>query len=188
MRNSRWANWSAKILEPFHPLTQTSLNFVQIYPIWLCPCRFFNYPGLARLPKDSASEDEMYIDIGIYGASPKTKNFNIETNIRKLEKFTTECNGYEKLSVFFCYLEKWVILASRISGFNFFMRILIWRGRNSEKCLIWNTMITSGESTPVKVLSRKFMTKCQWVPENEDRAQYSTSRMQNHLKVNTSSL
>jgi len=66
------------------------LTYLQVYPIWLCPCRYFHHPGLAHLPKDS---DEMYIDIGIYGLSPKKGDFDVETKIRKMEKFTTECKG-----------------------------------------------------------------------------------------------
>jgi len=43
------------------------------------------------LPKDV---DEMYIDVGIYGVSPKTGKFDPEKKIRDLEKFVTKLKGY----------------------------------------------------------------------------------------------
>ena len=78
----------------FLRLDDNNASFIlQVYPIWLCPCKFFKNPGLAHLPSDI---EEMYIDVGIYGVSPKTENYDAEMKIRKLEKFVTENKGYER--------------------------------------------------------------------------------------------
>ena len=61
----------------------------QMYPLWLCP---FILPPDEGLVHASGDNDEMYVDIGAYGA-PKVKNYNARETTRRLEKFVVENRG-----------------------------------------------------------------------------------------------
>lgn len=75
---------------------ESALTFVhdllEIYPIWLCPCKFFNKPGMVH-SDPAAGESELYIDIGIYGTTKKWQEFEQEKTTRALEGFVLEKNG-----------------------------------------------------------------------------------------------
>lgn len=44
---------------------------LQVYPMWLCPFKLFNEPGLLKV---RSGDWQMYVDIGVYGV-PKAKGF-----------------------------------------------------------------------------------------------------------------
>ena len=67
---------------------------IQIYPLWLCPFKLFNKPGLV---KPHENKDIMYIDIGAYG-SPKVATFKGPATMREIEKFVIENKGWVKMS------------------------------------------------------------------------------------------
>lgn len=60
-----------------------------MYPLWLCPFKLYNLPGMIH-PQDAS--DEMYVDIGAYGA-PKTKQYEAKRTTRKLEAYVSRVNG-----------------------------------------------------------------------------------------------
>ncbi|ESN93679.1 hypothetical protein HELRODRAFT_88371 [Helobdella robusta] len=84
------------MLLPITTLPQ-ALEFFQkeleIYPLWLCPFILFDGSGFVH-PK--TKEDQLYVDIGAYGA-PKIKNYNSYEALRKLEKFVLCNNGFQML-------------------------------------------------------------------------------------------
>jgi delta24-sterol reductase len=61
----------------------------QIYPLWLCPVVIPDVPSM--IPKGRA--DEKYIDIGIYGLTPKVKEYDLEKTTKKFEQFALENHG-----------------------------------------------------------------------------------------------
>ena len=67
----------------------TSSRALQMYPLWLCPFKLPNDPGMVH-PK--GDETEFYVDIGAYGA-PKTDNYNNVDTTRRLENFVRKVNG-----------------------------------------------------------------------------------------------
>lgn len=64
---------------------------LQIYPLWLCPLKLPNNPGMVHPAKEDIGE-EMYVDIGAYGV-PKVQPFCPEETTRKLEAFVRKVNG-----------------------------------------------------------------------------------------------
>ncbi|KAH9499915.1 Delta(24)-sterol reductase [Bulinus truncatus] len=74
-----------------------SLDFfhqeLNLYPLWLCPFKLFNMPGLVH-PKTNGNE--MYMDIGAYG-TPKAPGFSTVPSTRKLEDFVAENDGFQML-------------------------------------------------------------------------------------------
>ena len=60
-----------------------------MYPLWVCPFLLPNNPGFVH-PK--TGRDEMYVDIGAYGA-PTTPNYhNVETT-RRIEAYSRSVHG-----------------------------------------------------------------------------------------------
>ncbi len=74
-----------KSLEFFH-------DEVAVYPIWLCPFRLPDNPGMLRT---STGKEEMYLDIGVYGV-PK-EPFDCGKTIRRIEAFVKKVNGFQML-------------------------------------------------------------------------------------------
>ncbi|BFZ16325.1 hypothetical protein BsWGS_19364 [Bradybaena similaris] len=66
---------------------------LELYPLWVCPFKLFNQPGLVHPHGD---QDEMYVDIGAYG-TPKCKGFSTIPSTRKLEDFVAKVNGFQML-------------------------------------------------------------------------------------------
>ncbi|XP_026317233.1 delta(24)-sterol reductase-like [Hyposmocoma kahamanoa] len=65
----------------------------QVYPIWLCPFKLFNEPGLLKV---RSGDWQMYVDIGVYGV-PKAKGFETIPSTRRIEKFVTANQGFQML-------------------------------------------------------------------------------------------
>lgn len=67
-------------------------SLVAVTPIWLCPFKLTNEPGMVK----SENENNIYIDIGIYGV-PKVGNFKPKETTRELESLTRDCKGFQML-------------------------------------------------------------------------------------------
>lgn len=82
------------MLVPIETLKDAVLFFdneVQVYPLWLCPFRLPNEPGMLRVSKDS-----MYVDIGVYGV-PGKKGFQPKETTRRIEAFVAKAKGFQML-------------------------------------------------------------------------------------------
>ncbi|XP_063399264.1 delta(24)-sterol reductase-like isoform X1 [Mytilus trossulus] len=66
---------------------------IEMYPLWLCPFKLYNLPGMIH---PQGASDEMYVDIGAYGA-PKTKQYEAKRTTRKLEAYVSKVNGFQML-------------------------------------------------------------------------------------------
>lgn len=73
-------------LDVFH----TELN---LYPLWLCPFMLFNNPGFIHA---KGNADEMYVDIGAYGA-PKAPDFKAVPATKAIEAYVRKVNGFQML-------------------------------------------------------------------------------------------
>ena len=74
-----------------------------MYPLWVCPFKLYDQPGFVH---PSHGKDELYVDIGAYGA-PKVDNYNNVETTRKLEAFVSEVNGYVIWDIcltIYCYM------------------------------------------------------------------------------------
>jgi len=84
------------LLVPVKSMKQ-SLEFfhkeLNLYPLWLCPFTLPNNPGFVHPP---TGQEEMYIDIGAYGA-PKVDNYNCVETTRRIEACVTELKGFQML-------------------------------------------------------------------------------------------
>lgn len=71
-------------------------RLVKVYPLWLCPFKLLNDPGMVH-PADGL-ETDMYVDIGVYGV-PKVKKgtFHGERTTRELEDIVERANGFQML-------------------------------------------------------------------------------------------
>lgn len=71
-------------------------RLVKIYPIWLCPFRLPNEPGMVH-PVDGLEED-MYVDIGVYGTvKVKRGEFEARRTTREIEDIVADANGFQML-------------------------------------------------------------------------------------------
>ncbi|XP_077290094.1 delta(24)-sterol reductase-like isoform X2 [Arctopsyche grandis] len=68
---------------------------IEIYPIWLCPFKLYNDPGMIH-PKQVNVDYEMYVDIGVYGV-PQANNFETVKSTRNIEDFVTKNDGFQML-------------------------------------------------------------------------------------------
>lgn len=71
-------------------------RLLNVYPIWLCPFRLTDEPGMVHARE--GLKTDMYVDIGIYGV-PKVKRgrFHGEKTTRKVEDIVAKVNGYQML-------------------------------------------------------------------------------------------
>jgi len=69
-------------------------NEIKLYPLWLGPFKLFNNPGFIH-PHDNKPE-ELYVDIGAYGA-PKVDNYHHIQTTRRLEAFVQKVKGFQML-------------------------------------------------------------------------------------------
>lgn len=60
-----------------------------MYPLWLCPFKLYNLPGMIH---PEGNQDEMYVDIGAYGA-PKAAGYETVKSTRNLEAYVTKVKG-----------------------------------------------------------------------------------------------
>ncbi|KAJ8306436.1 hypothetical protein KUTeg_016981, partial [Tegillarca granosa] len=73
-------------LEVFH-------QEIEMYPLWLCPFKLYNLPGMIH---PEGNQDEMYVDIGAYGA-PKAAGYETVKSTRNLEAYVTKVKGFQML-------------------------------------------------------------------------------------------
>merc|ERR1711997_164688 len=66
---------------------------VEIYPIWLCPFKIPNNPGMLRT---STGKEELFVDVGVYGV-PKTKDFDSKHTTRRIEEFVRKTKGFQMM-------------------------------------------------------------------------------------------
>lgn len=76
-------------LECFH-------DQVEIYPIWLCPFKLPNNPGMLSAMSQGAGQDEIYVDIGVYGV-PVKKSYETKTTTRSIEAFVRNIKGFQMM-------------------------------------------------------------------------------------------
>jgi len=68
-------------------------DLVEIYPIWLCPFRLPNDPGMLKTP---SGEEQLFVDVGVYGV-PKRDNFDAVETTRKVEEFVRSVKGFQMM-------------------------------------------------------------------------------------------
>ena len=81
------------MLVPMTDLKECLLFFhdqVSIYPIWICPFTLPNNPGMLRT---ASGEEEMFVDVGVYGVVPKHRNYDPVKTTRAVEHFVREKKG-----------------------------------------------------------------------------------------------
>lgn len=76
-----------------------SHELFNMYPLWLCPCKILKSPVRGLI---NPGDDELYVDIGIYGvpytATPEGgETFNGKVALREYEKFVREKKGFQAL-------------------------------------------------------------------------------------------
>lgn len=84
------------MLVPLKDLSESLRVFDQelkLYPLWLCPFKLYAWPGMVH---PQGNSDEMYVDIGAYGA-PKQPHFSTVPSTKKLEAFVMEKKGFQML-------------------------------------------------------------------------------------------
>jgi len=73
----------------------------RMYPLWLCPCRILKTPVRGLVNPDFHPEDDMYVDVGVYGIVPAARapdsTYDPEGEVRDLEAFVRELKGYQAL-------------------------------------------------------------------------------------------
>lgn len=68
----------------------------RVYPLWLCPFRLWNDPGLVH--PAGGKEVELYLDIGVYGTvKVKRRQFDAERTTRQVEDIVTKVHGFQML-------------------------------------------------------------------------------------------
>jgi len=75
-------------------------NLVGFYPLWMCPCKIFKTPKRGLV--NPCGDDELYVDVGIYGIAPAArvengKYFDYLGTHQKLEQFVRENGGFQAL-------------------------------------------------------------------------------------------
>ncbi|XP_050425506.1 delta(24)-sterol reductase-like [Adelges cooleyi] len=66
---------------------------LNIYPIWVCPVVLRSGRGLMHSP---SAQDEMYVDVGLYG-EPKVSGYNCKATGTRLEHFVLKLKGFKML-------------------------------------------------------------------------------------------
>ena len=61
---------------------------VEVYPVWLCPFRLPNNPGMLNT---RTGKEEMYLDIGVYGTP--LKPYETVKTCRNIEAFVSKVSG-----------------------------------------------------------------------------------------------
>jgi len=68
-------------------------DLAKIYPIWLCPFKLPNCPGMLKTP---SGQEELFVDVGVYGP-PKREGFDAVKTTRAVEDFVRRVNGYQMM-------------------------------------------------------------------------------------------
>jgi delta24-sterol reductase len=72
-------------------LYKVVIHFVlQVYPVWLCPFKLPEEPGM--LSGKVQGGEELYVDIGVYGV-PKVSGFKPRETTRRIEEFVRKNRG-----------------------------------------------------------------------------------------------
>ncbi|XP_021915140.1 delta(24)-sterol reductase-like isoform X2 [Zootermopsis nevadensis] len=87
------------LLVPVKSMKQSILTFhdeVQVYPVWLCPFNLPNDPGMVH-PADD--DEELYVDIGVYGVPKVLKGelYDAVNTTRLIENFVAKVKGFQML-------------------------------------------------------------------------------------------
>ena len=65
---------------------------VEIYPIWLCPFKLPNNPGMLRTHYQDGEMEKMLVDVGVYGV-PQKSSFETVSTTRRVESFVRNVQG-----------------------------------------------------------------------------------------------
>jgi len=68
-------------------------NELDLYPLWLCP---FTLPYVPGFVHPHGQQEEMYVDVGAYGA-PKVDNYEAVKTTRQIEAFVRNVRGFQML-------------------------------------------------------------------------------------------
>jgi len=69
---------------------------VEIYPIWLCPFKLPNNPGMLKTQMQNGENEAMFVDVGVYGV-PKNPSFETVSTTRKIESFVRDVKGFQMM-------------------------------------------------------------------------------------------
>lgn len=87
------------LLVPVSKMADTIREFdklLNVYPMWLCPFRLCNDPGMVH-PAEG-KDVEMYVDIGVYGTvKVKRGQYEAKRTLREIEDFVAKANGFQML-------------------------------------------------------------------------------------------
>lgn len=87
------------LLVPITKMAESIQEFdklLKVYPMWLCPFRLSDDPGLVH--PVGGKETEMYVDIGVYGTvKVKRGEYEAKRTLRQIEDFVTKVNGFQML-------------------------------------------------------------------------------------------
>jgi len=67
---------------------------VDLYPLWLCPCRVFPTPFPCMI--NPLADEEFFVDVGLYG-EPGVKPYHAADTHRRMEAFVRETKGFQAL-------------------------------------------------------------------------------------------
>lgn len=71
-------------------------RLLKVYPLWLCPFRLWNDPGLLRT--SDGLDTDVYVDVGIYGTVRVKRNeYHVERTMHELEDIVVKFNGFQML-------------------------------------------------------------------------------------------
>ena len=68
----------------------------EIYPIWLCPFKLPDQPGMLRASEYPKNDSAMFIDVGVYGV-PKQPSFETVRTSRRIEAFVRDVDGFQMM-------------------------------------------------------------------------------------------
>lgn len=85
------------LIVPLHTLERTLSVLhaeVDLYPLWLCPCRVFASPFRGMI--NALPDEEFFVDVGLYG-EPGVRPYDAAKTHRRLEAFVRETMGFQAL-------------------------------------------------------------------------------------------
>ena len=86
---------TARIKAPIHWVIYSLLNLSSAIPRnVIIACSFCFVTGPVKAFKGDTAKDPIFIDVGLYGYSPK-KNFDSKASLRRMEKFARDNDGYQ---------------------------------------------------------------------------------------------
>ena len=79
-------------LQSMKKAIEFSWETFEINPVWLCPAKMDDDPEGVLIPKHSGG---FYVDIGVYGCSPKIPGIHRRMATKKAEQFTLDNGGQQ---------------------------------------------------------------------------------------------